>query len=95
MQNHRRDGGFAVASGDDQAFFGVGCKPQKLGIALNLQVQLLCADQFGVVGACVHAQDDNLNVRSDSACIPAFLFGKEAGSSQPATTRLEDLIVAS
>ena len=94
MQNHGGHCGLAMAASHDHASFGFSGKPQKLGVALNAQAQLLGTKQFGIVRAGVHPQDDDIQIRRDATGIPAFLVREQPCSGQPSAAGLEDLVVA-
>ena len=94
MEDHGRDGGFAMTSGHDHSLLLFRGEAQEFRVALDGQFKFLCAQELGIFLAGVHAKNDHVQIGGDVGRMPAFLRGEQSGLFQPSTAGLEDLVVA-
>ena len=93
MQNHCRNGGLAMTATHHNTELVLALLVQKFGIGIHLDTQLVGTNQFGIIQAGVHPQDDRIEVGRNLVGIPADGVGKESIFLQTAFGGIENLVV--
>lgn len=95
VHNHGGGGGFAVAPADDDAAFVFGLFVEVFGVAVYADAEFLGTQEFGVVLAGVHAEDDGVECRGDFLGKPSPRFGQKACLLQAGFGGFEYFVVGS
>ena len=93
MENHRSDSRFAVAAADNDARFVLALLVKVFGIGIHLQAKFLSANQFWVVDACVHTENDGIVTIIKFLGKPAPAGRQDSFIGQARLARLKDFVI--